>query len=74
MDATAWGDWGAAYGKYSWQYSKAVQEVTRIRNARMISPAEIYRPNLTYFPTPRQPPPSHHIPRHQGFGGHPWSY
>ena len=61
MDATAWGDWGAAHGKHSWQYTKSVQEVTRIRNARMISPAQLYRSLPPRFP-------SAPIPRHQFAG------
>ena len=61
MDATAWGEP---------QHRKAVQEITRIRKARLTLDSEIYRPTPPYFPTPVQ----YHIPRHQGFGGHPWAY
>ena len=60
MDATAWGEWGAAHGERSWQYSKAVQEVTRIRKARTGSARDIYTPRPTYFP----PGPHTH---HQAF-------
>ena len=61
-DATAWGEWGAAHGEQSWQYSKAVQEVTRIRKARTGSTRDIYTPHPTYFPTAAGP----HT-HHQGF-------
>ena len=69
MDATAWGEWASPYGEGSPQHRKAVQEVTRIRQSRLITPQEIYRPMPPYFPTP-----VHHIPRHQGFGRGPWAY
>ena len=55
-DATAW---GAAHGEHSWQYSKAIQEVTRIRKARTGSTRDIYTPRPTYFP-PAAGPHTHH--------------
>ena len=61
-DATAWGEWGAAHGEHSWQYSKAIQEVTRIRKARTGSTRDIYTTRPTYFP-PAAGPHTHH----QGF-------
>jgi hypothetical protein len=69
MDSTAWGEWGSAHGEGSWQYHKAIQEITRIRKSRLTLDAELYRPRPTYFP---QSAPN--IPQHQGFGGHPHHY
>ena len=71
-DATAWGEWASPYGEGSPQHSKAVQEITRIRQSRLTLDSEIYRPMPPYFPSrPRQP---HTHTQHQGFGGHPWAY